>query len=434
MLQVSSAPAILRVVDDAKKRAIALGKRLAQVRKQRGETLRDIEQRSGLNNGYLSQLENGKIVHPSPSILQKVAKGYELRFEDVLQWAGYVAGPEDAVTPKQAVALSTVSALGEPSDEELQALRAIVGVLQSNRSATYSAASDLPLDDEATAEIRRYALAVLREADALGRKPTPLEDIQEAARLVVAGEITLDARDRARLFERFGGWVNLAWKRLQGTFDFRTSEIWVAPELHAMKRRFVVSHEIGHAILPAHKQTFAYVDDFTRLPPFARDAYEREANQAAVEILLQGGRATDEFDSSPPSLEEICGISADFGASIVSTARYAVETSRRTVAVAIAHHNREGLGPPHIYASRRFESGFAWKAGHTPWKEIDTALRTAHNRDHETWVIEDVRQEPRVATAQKMNTGYAAIVLVVPDSRVRTATRKLARVASGAGS
>lgn len=419
-------------MDDAKQRAIEFGKRLSQVRKQRAESLRDIEGRSGLNNGYLSQLENGKIVHPSPSILQKVAAGYELRFEDVLQWAGYVAGPEDAVSPKQAVALSTVSALGEPSDEELKALQAIVGVLQSNRSATYSTPSDLTLDDPAIAEIRRYALAVLREADALGRKPTPLEDVQAAARLVLAGELTLDARDRARLLERFGSWVNLAWKRLQGTFDFRTSEIWVAPDLHAMKRRFVVSHEIGHAILPAHKKTFAYVDDFTRLPPHARDAYEREANQAAVEILFQGGRATEEFDSSPPTLGQICRLSNAFGASIVSTARYTVETSRRALAVLIAHHKQGGgLGPAHIYVSRRFESAFGWQAGHAPWNEIHPALQTAHDRGRETWVIENLRKEPRTAAAQKMDTGYAAIVLVALEPRARAATRRLVPAARG---
>lgn len=430
---MSSGRAILPLVDDARKLAIEFGKRLREIREKSGESLRKIERRSGLNSGYLSQLENGKITHPSPSILQKVATGYRLRFEDLLRWTGYVTGSQDEVTPNQAVALSTVSGLGDPSDEELQTLKAIVDLLQSKRSATFAAPSDIPLDDEAIAEIRRYAVAILREADGLGRRPTPLEDIQEAARLVIAGEITLDARDRARLMERFGNWVNAAWKRLQGTFDFRTSEIWVAPDLHEMKRRFVVSHEIGHAILPAHEQTFAYIDDFTRLPPFARDLFEREANQAAVEILFQGGQATDEFDSSPPSVDEICSIASNFGTSIISAARYAVETSKRAVAVAIAHHNSErGLGPTHIYASRRFESTFGWPSRGTPWNEIRAALQTAHNRDDETWVIENLRREPRVANAQKMNTGYAAIALVIPESRARAIKRKLMPAASGA--
>src|SRR5207253_9892889 len=143
------------------------------------------------------------------------------------------------------------------------------------------------------------ALALLREADALGVRPTPLEQIVEAARLVESGELTLDVRDRKKLTERFGHWVEQAWSRLQGTFDFRSDAIWVKPDLHPLQQRFVLSHEIGHAILPAHKETFAYVDDYSTLPPFARDLYEREANQAAVEILFQAGQLTDEIDSSP---------------------------------------------------------------------------------------------------------------------------------------
>jgi hypothetical protein len=43
---------------------------------------------------------------------------------------------------------------------------------------------------------------------------------------------------------------------------------------------------IGHAIVPAHKDTFAYVDDFTRLPPLARDLFEREANHIYARVGL----------------------------------------------------------------------------------------------------------------------------------------------------
>jgi transcriptional regulator with XRE-family HTH domain len=420
-------------VDEAKKRAIEFGRRLREVREKNGDSLREIERRSGLNNGYLSQLENGKIVHPSPSVLQKVALGYGLRFEDVLRWTGYVVDPNDEVTPNQAVVLSTVSALGDPSDEEVHALKAIVELLQRSRAATFAAPSDLPLEDEATREIRRSVIALLREAEALGRRPTPLDDIHDAARLVMAGELSLNPRDRARLIERFGKWVGIAWKRLQGTFDFRTSEIWVKPDLHPMKRRFVLSHEIGHAILPAHKDTFAYIDDFTRLPPFARDLFEREANQAAAEILFQGGELTDEFDSSSPSLREICDLSTSFGASVVSTARYAAETSRRPVAVAVAHRNERGLGPTHIYASRRFDAAFGWRDGAgAPWSEIRTALRTAQTEASETWVVNDRRGEPHVVHTQKMDTGFAAIVLAAPESRKRGLVRRLVPVASGA--
>lgn len=415
---------------DPKANAAAFGRRLKEARDARDESLREIQRRSGLNSGYLSQLENGKIVHPSPSILQKVAAGYRLRFEDVLAWVGYVPSESNPVTPNQAVALSTVSALGDPSDEELQTLKAIVQILQNNRSSPYTPPSDLPLDAETIAHIRGYTVALLNEAGAVGERPTPLEDIREAARLVIAGEITLDPRDRNRLVERFGHWVNVAWKRLQGAFDYRASAIWLAPDLHEMKRRFVLSHEIGHAILPAHEKTFAYIDDFTRLPPFARDLFEREANQAAVEILFQGGQATDEFDSSPPTLDEICRISSDFGASIISTARFVVETSKRPVAIAIAHRRATGgLGPTHMYASPAFSDTFGWSAATSP-PQARQALRTSFAGGTETWIVKNRRDEPRVANVDKMFTGYAALALIVPESKTKAISRSLRTAAS----
>jgi transcriptional regulator with XRE-family HTH domain len=403
----------------------SLGQRLRQVREHAGWSLRDLESRSGLKSGYLSQLEQGKITHPSPSILRRVADAYQLRFQDVLVWAGYASEESADIPPNQAVALSTVSALGDPSDEELETLKAIVDVLQRNRRASFAMPSDLPLDQQTRDEIRRHALALLREADALGKRPTPLEDLLDAARLVESGELTLDVRDRAKLRERFGHWVELAWKRLEGTFDFRSDAVWVKPDLHPMRHRFVLSHEIGHAILPAHKETFAYVDDYTTLPPLARDLYEREANQAAVEILFQAGQFTDEVDASPISLQRICDQSTAFGGSIVAAARYAAETSRRAFAIAIAHYNERGLGPTHLYCSRSFNAAFGWRNGNPPPAELRAALGSARLEVDESWVIHDRRKEPRVANVEKLSTGYAAVVLVVPESKVRGTVRRV---------
>jgi HTH-type transcriptional regulator, competence development regulator len=408
-----------------------LGARLRQVREQAGWSLRDLEKRSGLKSGYLSQLEQAKITHPSPSILRRVAEAYQLRFQDVLVWAGY-ASEEAVIPPNQAVALSTVTALGDPSNEELDTLKAIVEVLQRNRRASFSLPSDLPLDEVTREEIRRHALALLREADALGVRPTPLEQIVEAAKLVESGELTLDVRDRKKLTERFGHWVDQAWSRLQGTFDFRSDAIWVKPDLHPMKQRFVLSHEIGHAILPAHKETFAYVDDYSTLPPFARDLYEREANQAAVEILFQAGQLTDEIDSSPITLPRICDQSVSFGGSIVASARYAAETSRRIFAIAIAHYGDHRLGPTHIYCSKSFEANFGWQSGNQAPPELRAALKSARLETDEMWVINDRRREPRVANVEKMSTGFAAVVLVVPESKTRSAIRRVVPVTKAA--
>ncbi|MGZ4316864.1 MAG: hypothetical protein ACXVRS_13700 [Gaiellaceae bacterium] len=82
--------------------------------------------------------------------MRRIAEAYRLRLQDVLVWAGYTSDDGEVIPPNQAVALSTVSALGDPSKEELETLKAIVEVLQRNRRASFSLSSDVPLDDEAS--------------------------------------------------------------------------------------------------------------------------------------------------------------------------------------------------------------------------------------------------------------------------------------------
>lgn len=95
-------------------------------------SLRDVERRSGLQSGYLSQLERGKIAHPGPPVLRAIADGYGVRYEDVLSWTGY-AITADSPSPRQAAAMSAVAALGEPSEDELETLTAIVNLLRTKR-------------------------------------------------------------------------------------------------------------------------------------------------------------------------------------------------------------------------------------------------------------------------------------------------------------
>lgn len=109
-----------------------LGQRLRELRSAAGMSLRDVERRSGLQSGYLSQLERGKIAHPGPTVLRSVADGYGVRYEDVLSWTGY-APQADSPSPRQAAAMSAVAALGEPTEEELETLTAIVNLLQTKR-------------------------------------------------------------------------------------------------------------------------------------------------------------------------------------------------------------------------------------------------------------------------------------------------------------
>ncbi len=69
-----------------------LGLYLRELRIVKDLSLRDVEKatNNAVSNAYLSQLESGKIVKPSPHILENLAKVYEVRYEDLMAVAGYI--------------------------------------------------------------------------------------------------------------------------------------------------------------------------------------------------------------------------------------------------------------------------------------------------------------------------------------------------------
>jgi transcriptional regulator with XRE-family HTH domain len=66
-----------------------LGTELRKARIRSQLKLRQVEERTGISNAYLSQLENGHVSNPSPQYLEKLAKVYGIDYETLLENAGY---------------------------------------------------------------------------------------------------------------------------------------------------------------------------------------------------------------------------------------------------------------------------------------------------------------------------------------------------------
>jgi transcriptional regulator with XRE-family HTH domain len=66
-----------------------LGPCLKRSRKERGLTLRAVEEKTGVSNAYLSQLENQRINNPSPQILNRLADCYDISYDRLMELAGY---------------------------------------------------------------------------------------------------------------------------------------------------------------------------------------------------------------------------------------------------------------------------------------------------------------------------------------------------------
>lgn len=73
-----------------------LGDYLRELRKDRGWTLRDVEDRSGdISNAHLSQIENGRIERPSEAMLHDLALLYEVDYAELATRAGYIEKDEE---------------------------------------------------------------------------------------------------------------------------------------------------------------------------------------------------------------------------------------------------------------------------------------------------------------------------------------------------
>ena len=406
----------------------SLGERLRELRERQGWSLREVAGRAGVNHGYLSQLERGEVSQPAPSMLHKLSEGYGEPFVVLMRWAGYVDTVDTELTSTQARALSYLG--DDISEEELGAIKAVLDVLRTKRATFASLAGsldgNLPVEDRRA--IRQHAESLLRKADALGVTPTPLEQLLEVAQLVAAGEVTLDEEERRQLRRMFGSLVDRVFEGLRGAIHFRAREVWVRPDLHEMKKRFVTAHEIGHDLLPWQRDVLAYLDDDERIRPDVRITYERQANQAAIELLAQGDRLRKEADDSRLGLGAFWDLSAKYQISMVAVARRIAEETRHEAAVSIQFRGRSGyLGPAHTYCSDSFARRFGWHL--TPFPpEARTASSAAISDGHPQHCLTVDRSSSIVdMTIDAVDTGYAIVSLATPTPKV-SATRRLLQV------
>lgn len=99
-----------------------LGAHLAAVRKDRGYSLRQVEEltKKAVSNAYLSQVESGKIQQPSPNILHALSHAYKISYEQLMEMAGYITSGKRRTTsaPARSGTLAELN-LSEEEEKEL---------------------------------------------------------------------------------------------------------------------------------------------------------------------------------------------------------------------------------------------------------------------------------------------------------------------------
>jgi transcriptional regulator with XRE-family HTH domain len=393
----------------ANEERIEVGARLRQIREEKRLSLREVAKKADVNHGYLSQLERGEVTAPSPAILQRLAPAYGVAFPLIMEWAGYI---ESGLSANQKRALSYV---GDASDNELELVRAFLDAIRKQGATLPQLARlDAELPDEEIARIRAYVLALLRRAEVLEGVPTRLDQVLAVARLVSTGEIRLDPDEKRKLRHRFGDLVDRVWTQLQGVIHFGAREIWINQEMYPLRQRFVLGHEVGHYVLPEHREIFAYLDDEKRLRSDVHDLFERQANQAAIEILAQGDRLGQEADDSPLTMELIGALADRFAISMQATARRIVEETRQDCALAISFRSAPTapLTQPHLYCSQSFDERFRWKTTGSASRLILQAIGAACRADLlEPLLTADIHGRAATIEVDPVTTPRAVLVL-----------------------
>lgn len=106
-----------------------LGRYLRAVRESKGYSLRDIQRETGISNAYLSQIERGKIIQPSPLILFKLSQICDVPYSTLLKLANYPV----PVQEREEFSLSLSRRIGPVTEEEAEALVEYLQFLRSRR-------------------------------------------------------------------------------------------------------------------------------------------------------------------------------------------------------------------------------------------------------------------------------------------------------------
>lgn len=108
----------------------SLGEVLRKRRLQLGLSLRQVEDKTGISNAYLSQLETQKITQPTPSILRRISELYDLSYPRLLNLAGH---PVPSLRNDNKVVFRTSQGLEEINKEEEKELLNYLRFLRMKR-------------------------------------------------------------------------------------------------------------------------------------------------------------------------------------------------------------------------------------------------------------------------------------------------------------
>lgn len=211
---------------------------------------------------------------------------------------------------------------------------------------------------ESADEVSKHAMRTLRAADALGKLPTPMDDLLTAAKV---GNLRIDEEAKESFSSRLIGTAknefNLMWEKIRGIADLRKRIIYVDENTTQPRILFAKGHELGHEVLSWHYLDPGRFDDEKSLTYEAEEIFDVEANFFSAEVIFQGGNFTRLVRDYNVGFDSIFHLADAHGASRHATAWRYVEEQDESVALVIywpSKFNSEMLRRGKVVASPNF--------------------------------------------------------------------------------
>lgn len=185
---------------------------------------------------------------------------------------------------------------------------------------------------DASPKIADLARKLIREADAEGVLPTPIDRLLAIAKITNIDELP-DETFLQTLSDRAKSFFKSAKQKLRGIADLREKATYVPRDKNAGRERFAKAHELGHQVIPWHEIDPAYPDDEESLSSDAKGIFEQEANFFGAETIFQGDRFRTLVRDFKPNFDAIFALADQHEASRHATAWRFVEEQDEAIAL-----------------------------------------------------------------------------------------------------
>lgn len=294
-------------------------------------------------------------------------------------------------------------------------------------------ADDCTLLPQQLAEIKKQANKALLQADAFGIFPTPVAQVMGRARVTLAPENAfedglIDAFRKK--FKNKLGVLKKALSKVFGVLDAVARIAYVDATLPIVKQTFLKLHETAHAFLPWQRELYCVVEDCGEtIHPDVADAFDREANVFASEVLFQGGSFSLEASDYEFGMNVPLKLSRKYGSSAYSAIRRYVDNNHRSCAVLV-------LNPPAIVVIHGFVSSLrraitstefdrtlgkiTWPDLYSPDDDIGKMIPFGKQRmsGKKTLTISDLNGDAHECIAEIFKTPYQIFVLIAPIQKL----------------